>query len=255
MPLQIRLAAGSGVTSLDGPSDSQEVVFRASDNNPAGASSSQLSFALNVANVAPTVNSPTVSPDSSNEGATVTAQATWRDPGVLDVATCTVDYGDGSGPMAGVANFDNGNGLCTGPSHVYTDSGSYEISIVVTDKDGGIGSNRYTYIVNNLPPVIGGVENYGPIKADKGVLISVNATDPAGPADPLTYAFDCDNDSVYENGPQRQNRPRLAPSPQSGNTLSTFRSATMTVASRPALPVSPLCPTAPHSQRPKRQHE
>jgi uncharacterized repeat protein (TIGR01451 family) len=192
------------VTSVDGPSNTQEVVLRARDNNPAGSSTSQLSFQLNVANVAPTVNRPTVAPDPSNEVATVTAQATWSDPGVLDVATCTVDYGDGSGALVGVANFNNGNGLCAGPSHTYADSGTYLISVVVTDKDGGVGRNSYSYVVSNLPPVIGSVTNNGPVKENRSVSITANAADPAGTADPLTYAFDCDNNFVYEIGPQPQ---------------------------------------------------
>ena len=33
-------------------------------------------------------------------------------------------------------------------------------------------------------------------------FIVVAATDPAGPNDPLTYEFDCDNDGTYESGPQ-----------------------------------------------------
>jgi uncharacterized repeat protein (TIGR01451 family) len=193
------------VQSVDGPRDSQDLVLRAVDNNPAGSSSSQLNFQLNVANVAPKVNKPTVSPDPSNEIATATARATWSDPGVLDVATCTVEYGDGSAPVAGVANFNKGNGVCTGPAHTYADNGTYVISIVVTDKDSAVGSNSYTYVVNNLSPVISSVTNTGPIKENKSALITVNATDPAGTVDPITYAFDCNNDSVYEKGPQAQN--------------------------------------------------
>ena len=57
--------------------------------------------------------------------------------------TCTVNYGDGSGDLAGVIS---GN-TCTGPAHTYTTFGSYTVTVSVTDKDGGTGSNTATHIV------------------------------------------------------------------------------------------------------------
>ena len=72
---------------------------------------------VTVTNVAPVVSSPTVTPSSttqsartltgamdntpsaSDEGTSVVASATFYDPGIPDIHTCTVDYGDGTGPQ------------------------------------------------------------------------------------------------------------------------------------------------------------
>ncbi len=96
-------------------------------------------------NVTPTVGTPTISPEPSTEGRSVTASATFTDPaGSLDAPfTCTVNYGDGSGNLPGVVS---GN-TCTGPSHTYPTFGSYTVTIRVKDKDGGTGSNATTHIV------------------------------------------------------------------------------------------------------------
>ena len=67
--------------------------------------------------MAPTVGAVTVDIEPSEEGEAVVASAPFTDPGTADTHTCTVDYGDGSGPLAGTV----AAGTCTGPSHVYVD--------------------------------------------------------------------------------------------------------------------------------------
>ena len=86
-----------------------------------------------------------VSPEPSTEGSSVTASASFSDPGVNDAPfTCTVNYGDGSGDLAGAVS----GYICTGPAHTYPTFGSYTVTISVTDKDGGTGSNTTTHTVN-----------------------------------------------------------------------------------------------------------
>ncbi|MFN8595272.1 MAG: ExeM/NucH family extracellular endonuclease [Anaerolineae bacterium] len=125
---------------LDGPS-SYTVKVRATD--PLGLFADDTAT-VTVNNVAPTVNPPTVAPEPSTEGTSVVASATFSDPGVSDAPfTCTVNYGDGSGNLAGSVS---GN-TCTGPAHTYVTFGSYTVSVSVTDKDGGTGSNSTTHAV------------------------------------------------------------------------------------------------------------
>jgi predicted extracellular nuclease len=105
---------------------------------------SKYTATVTINNVAPTIGTPAVSPEPSTEGGSVTASATFSDPGVNDAPfTCTVDYGDGSGNLKGIVS---GN-TCTGPAHVYPTFGSYTVTVNVTDKDGGTGSNTATHIV------------------------------------------------------------------------------------------------------------
>ncbi len=101
-----------------------------------------------VANVVPSVGAVVVSPSPSDEGQTVTASASFSDPGASDGPfTCTVDYG--AGPVDGTIDGDT----CTGPPHTYGDNGLSAVTIAVTDKDGGTGSNSTTHVVNNVAPV------------------------------------------------------------------------------------------------------
>ena len=95
--------------------------------NGDGGTSNALTFTIN--NVAPQVGAVSVSPEPSDEGSAVTASADFTDAANDAPYTCTVDYGDGSGALPGTV----ANSTCTGPSHTYDDSGSYTVTVSVTD--------------------------------------------------------------------------------------------------------------------------
>ncbi|MCZ6915484.1 MAG: PKD domain-containing protein [Gemmatimonadetes bacterium] len=122
--------------TTDGTAESQIVTIDADDGNGGAA---QTSFTLTVNNVAPTVTSVTVpgAPVAIGDQP-VSASATFTDPaGTADETyTCTVDYGDGSGPQGGTV----GGTTCTGPNQTYAEAGVYSVTVAVTDKDGGTGS-------------------------------------------------------------------------------------------------------------------
>ena len=100
--------------------------------------------AVTVDNVAPNVNAPVASPEPSTEGQSVTASAAFGDMGSNDGPfTCTVNYGDGSGDLLGTV-FGN---TCTGPAHSYSTFGLYPVTVNVTDKDNGTGSNSAAHTV------------------------------------------------------------------------------------------------------------
>ncbi|MEN8195934.1 MAG: PKD domain-containing protein, partial [Pseudomonadota bacterium] len=64
--------------------------------------------------------------------------ATFSDPaGASDQPyTCAVDYDDGTGMHAGAVS----GTTCIGPNHTYAEPGVYNVTVYVTDKDGGAGS-------------------------------------------------------------------------------------------------------------------
>lgn len=133
---------------LDGPG-SQVVVLQVCDEQPACGTDSAT---VEITNVAPTVVMPSVAPQPSDEGSSVTANAAFSDPGADDSPfTCTVDYGDSSGDLAGTVSGD----VCTGPAHTYADDGLYTVTVRVTDKDNAIGvSPAATHQVNNVAPTV-----------------------------------------------------------------------------------------------------
>jgi 1-phosphatidylinositol phosphodiesterase len=86
-------------------------------------------------------------------------------------------------------------------SHTWPDD--YTGSVVVEVSDGYHASTATAQVtVLNVPPTIESVSNSGPVTTGSVASISVVASDPAGPYDPLSYQFDCDDDGVYEVGPQ-----------------------------------------------------
>src|SRR2546426_8362279 len=168
-------------STTDGPTQSQTVTITANDGHGGVANTT---FSLTVNNVAPTVATPTVTLEPSAEGSSATASASFSDPaGAADAPfTCTVNYGDGSGAQAGTGSGSS----CNGPAHTYTDNGAYTVTVAVTDKDGGTGSNATTHGVTNVAPTVA-APSVTPTSTDEGLstafTVSASFSDPAGAAD------------------------------------------------------------------------
>ncbi len=103
---------------------------------------------VTVLNVPPTVSA---AGDTINEGASAAVTATFTDPGILDTHTATIDWGDGTPPEPVVVDQGAGSGSLEG-SHGYGDNGVYNVTVAVTDDDGGVGSDTVAVIVNNIDP-------------------------------------------------------------------------------------------------------
>jgi hypothetical protein len=145
-------------------------------------------------------NPPTITiykdPEMVNEGETATNNGTIND---IDGDIVTLDVSIGT-----IINHNEGNWSW---SFITTDGPdeSQMITITADDGNGGITNAEFQLIVNNVAPIINSVNNDGPIIEGAEVRIIVDASDPAGNNDPLTYSFDCDNDGIYEEGPQSAN--------------------------------------------------
>lgn len=100
---------------------------------------------IEITNVAPAVDEPTLIPKPSVEGATANLHAVFSDlAGNVDAPFgCAVDYGDGSDLQTGTVE----GGVCLGPPHVYTSYGTYTVRVYVTDKDGGTGAGTTPHTV------------------------------------------------------------------------------------------------------------
>jgi cytoskeletal protein CcmA (bactofilin family) len=85
--------------------------------------------------------------ETIGEGETLRRNGSFSDVGLADTHTATVDYGDGSGPQPL---------LLTGQTfeleQQYTRDGNYEVTVVVTDDDGGSVEGRFALQVENRGP-------------------------------------------------------------------------------------------------------
>jgi PKD repeat protein len=132
------LALPAGVTSL-----SPTHVYQDSGTyNPtvtvadSAASTPPVTAAVNVANVAPTVTALNLSASSILEQESVTAEATFADPGVSDTFTLTMDWGDGTSSSADLA----AGARAGSASHQYLRAGQFVITATVLDRDNAMGS-------------------------------------------------------------------------------------------------------------------
>ncbi|MEX2093581.1 MAG: PKD domain-containing protein, partial [Pirellulales bacterium] len=145
------------------------------------------SISVAVANVAPTL---TISGAASvDEGGVYTLNLSSSDPGTDTITSWTINWGDGS-------EFVSGNPSSV--THTYADGTvSYTVSATATDEDGTFGSNSISVTVNNLAPT---ADTGGPYTVGEGgtVTLSGSGTDPAGAADPLTFAWDLDDNGSFE---------------------------------------------------------
>ena len=154
-------------TTNDGPVESQTVTISADDGNGGTAS---VDFVLVVENVAPSVGPVIIPTDPVNiNDQPLSASGPFSDPAGSADATysCTVDYGDGFGPLTGTVQ----GSTCTGLDQTYAGAGVYEVTVAVTDKDGGTGSATATQFIVIYDPAGGFVSGGGWIDSPSGAYI------------------------------------------------------------------------------------
>jgi probable HAF family extracellular repeat protein len=99
-------------------------------------------LAITVDNVAPDVSASMATP-TINAGQTATGSGSFTDPG-SDTWSALVNYGEGGGMMPLTLS---GNTFSL--SHTYNTAGTYNITIRISDDDGGVGIRVVTVTVSN----------------------------------------------------------------------------------------------------------
>ncbi len=143
---------------------------------------------VTVANLPP-VAVAVASPDPRLEGVAVTFNGDQSsDPGVADQLTYQWDFGDGSPTAAGV-----------NVAHTYADNGVYTATLTVADDAGAVGTAVINVSVQNVAPV---ADSGGPYATTLGIPLTLTGTGVDVPADQLSYAWDLDNDGLFETAGQ-----------------------------------------------------
>ena len=115
---------------------------------------------------------------------TVNAGATFSDPGTGDTHVATWNWGDGTTSTGAV---DESTGSVTG-SHTYATSGTFTVTLTVSDGDTppGSGQSMAQVVVNALPTA----NAAGPYTDQEGTAVALsNATASDADGDSLTYAW------------------------------------------------------------------
>jgi hypothetical protein len=116
-------------------------VLVVDERNGAG---SLVNDTVTVANVAPTV---TLGGDPSGvRGQTLNFAGTFADPGSADTWIGAVDFGDGTGVQPLALKPDNTFAL----SHVFAATGTFTVTVRVTDDDGGAGAATKAVVVSTV---------------------------------------------------------------------------------------------------------
>jgi len=158
------------------------------------------SFNVTVNNVAPVVEAG--ADQAADVGATVSLDpATFTDPGTEDIHTATIDWGDGSPLEPGAVTEASGSGTVAG-SHVYTDPGTYTVTVDVADDDTST-ADTFTVVVSSTgaPPEVisdlAAVAKSGKIDlvwtpADGAATYNVyRSENPGGPYDQISTGWTC----------------------------------------------------------------
>jgi hypothetical protein len=165
-------SATFSAATLDGPTTAT-VFARAqhpTDTSPIGTGD-PIAVPIEVRNVPPAV-SATVTDALGNSldggsppailGLPVNVSASFTDPGILDTHTATIDWGDGSPLDTSFATFADSLNGATGAlkdTHVFTSPGTKQITVTVTDKDGGVTTKQLTVSVLSSKAAILGTAN------------------------------------------------------------------------------------------------
>jgi hypothetical protein len=130
-----------------------------------------------------------------NEASPVTINRTFTDAGKPDTHSAIIDWGDTTSSPATVTSASGVGSLSA--THTYADDGSYTIQITLDDDDTGQVIDTLSAAIANVDPT---ADSNGPYSGDEGSNINLSATgfDVAGVADPLTYAWDLDDDGSFE---------------------------------------------------------
>ncbi|MBM3237751.1 T9SS type A sorting domain-containing protein, partial [Candidatus Poribacteria bacterium] len=124
---------------------------------------------VTVNNVAPTAGTITAQLEPVMVNNTISASASFTDPGTLDTHTAIWNWGDGN-TSDGAVTESNGSGSVTG-NHAYNTAGVYTVTLTVTDEDGGSGESTFKYIVV-YDPSAGFVTGGGWINSPPGAYVA-----------------------------------------------------------------------------------
>jgi uncharacterized delta-60 repeat protein len=164
-------ATGSGPNFSFTPNDNGSYVVTLTVTDDDGGVGTDLKTIL-VSNVTPVVD-PISGPSTGEQGALQTFTSAFTDPGSADTWTITWNFGDGTSQTS------SGSPGAISASHTYLASGTYTVSVAVTDDDGGSASHTSSITISSTSTTalqIHGTDGHDDISVkpgDGGTLIAI----------------------------------------------------------------------------------
>jgi PKD repeat protein len=153
------------------------VVTLTTEDDDGGIDTATQSVAIS--NVNPTIDTMVLPTANLNEGSPLAFTSTASDVGILDVLSYSWAFGDGT-----TSSSQN-------PVHTYADegTGSFTVTLTVTDGDTGSATQSGTIAIANVNPVVASIS--GPTAGNEAQTLAwtSSATD-VGINDTLTYTWD-----------------------------------------------------------------
>jgi PKD repeat protein len=144
---------------------------------------------INVANVPPTINNASASPAGpyTENNTSIIFNGAATDPGA-DSLTYVWNFQDGT------PNVTNN----VTPPHNFIDNGTFNVTLTVSDGDGGVTVQTVPIVVQNLDPTAVITITSPPYREGVPVVLgSGNSTDPS-PADPLSYRWQVSDGAITQ---------------------------------------------------------
>src|SRR5262249_30030892 len=132
-----------------------------------------------------------------NAGDTLSRSGSFVDPGTQDTWNATVDYGDGSGTQP-LSLVDQDFNL----SHTYGQSGTFPVTVKVTDDDGGGGTPTLLVTVTNGGPTstVVGDQHVQTLQSVKLAPLGTSVYPNFGPAEVFTFSINWGDGTPTDQG-------------------------------------------------------
>lgn len=174
------------------------LMVRVIDNQGGG---DEQTIQVNVKNIPPTLivaSNQTALEDAplNLTGSGPSSLGLFVDPGILDVHTATVNWGDGSPVESPAIIAAPGSGLLRA-SHTFANTGTYTVTVTVTDDSNESSTKTFTVEVVNVPPSIDTLSITSPVDEGQSATLTGTYSD-ANPSDTHELDIDWDGDGTYD---------------------------------------------------------